>query len=489
MKQAMGPRAADVAGRGTLWLFAARLFFMGAGLVISVLLARGLGPGEFGLYGLAISLLTWTQLLVNWAIPGAVARLAPAHGHDPRIAGTGTTLLLAAAALLYGLVWFAAPLLERLAGMAGVSGVVRLLFLDLWLLAGHAALQAVFLAHGRLGGIAALLALQSGIKLVAIVLLLALGLDIWRVVLAHLAGTSVALALVAWRQPFPRPAFSPGFARALLAGSLPLLTYAMVYQFQANVGVWWVAAVRTAGEIDAPGHFTAAMQLARLLTLVPSVLSGVLFARVADAVARGEPREAADQLAVALRYALMLLLPALAAFTAAADAMVALLFGPAYGEAAAMLRWLALAGTAMALLDVLLHALMGAGWLWSGPLIAALVVPLALMAGTFAIPALGAGGVPAALAAGALGALAVALLTVARRMHIPLRLASLLRLALASGALYAVLSIWTVPPWWLILQFALLAGAYFALLWLLGELDGRDLALLHPTAATPGPRP
>ncbi len=489
MKQATGPRAADVAGRGTLWLFAARLFFMGAGLVISVLLARGLGPGEFGLYGLAISLLTWTQLLVNWSIPGAVARLAPAHGHDPRIAGTGTTLLLTAAALLYGLVWITAPLLERLTGMAGVTWVVRLLFLDLWLLAGHAALQAVFLAHGRLGGIAALLALQSGVKLVAIVLLFLIGLDIWRVVLAHLAGTFVALALVARRLPIPPPTFTPAYARALVSGSLPLLMYMLLYQFQANAGVWWVAMVRGVGEDEAPGHFTAAMQVARLLTLVPSVLSGVLFARMADAVARRELREAAEQLAVALRYALMLLLPALAAFTAAAEPIVGLLFGPAYGEATAMLRWLGLAGTAMALLDVLLHAVMGAGWLWRGPLIVALVVPLALMAGAFTIPALGAGGVAVALAAGALGALAMALLTVARRMHIPLPFVSLLRLALASGALYAVLSIWTVPPWWLIPQFALLAGAYFALLWLLGELDGRDLALLHPTAATPGPRP
>lgn len=480
-------RAADVAGRGTLWLFAARLFFMASGLVVSVLLARGLGPADFGLYGLAISLLTWTQLLVNWAVPGAVARLAPAHGYDPRIAGTATTLLLGAALLLYALVWLAAPMLERVAGTPGTAAVVRLLFLDLLFLGALAAWQAVFLTHGRLGWIAATLVLQTGVKMVAVALLFVVGLDIWRVILAHLAGSAVAVAVVALRERLPAPTFMPGYARALTLGTLPLLVYMLVYQFQANVGVWWVAAVRGADEMEVTGQFTAATQVARILTLVPSVLSGVLFARVAEAMARNRRDEAATELVTAVRYALLLLLPALAAFAAAADRMVALLYGPAYGPAADMLRLLALAGAAVALMDVLLHALMGAGRPWLGPLVAGLVLPAALGAGLWLVPWLHGLGVAAALAAGSLMALAVAVAVVRRRLAVPVTAATLLRVSLASAALYWTLKGWRVSGIWLLPQFGLLGLGYFGLLWAMREFDSRDLALLRPSLRAGGP--
>ena len=39
------------------------------------ILARGLGPAEFGIYGVIISVLTWTQLLLNGGVPGATAKL------------------------------------------------------------------------------------------------------------------------------------------------------------------------------------------------------------------------------------------------------------------------------------------------------------------------------------------------------------------------------------------------------------------------------
>ncbi len=480
-------RAADVAGRGTLWLFAGRVFFMISGLVISVLLARGLGPVDFGLYGLAVSLLTWTQLLVNWAVPGAVARLAPVHGYDPRIAGTATTLLLGAALLLYALVWLAAPTLERVAGTPGTAAVVRLLFLDLLFLSALAAWQAVFLTHGRLGWIAATLVLQTGVKLVVVALLFAVGLDIWRVILAHLAGSAVAVAVVALRERLPTPTFTPGYARALTLGTLPLLVYMLVYQFQANVGVWWVAAAGGTDQLDATGQFTAAAQVARILTLVPSVLSGVLFARVAEAMARGRRDEASTELATAVRYALLLLLPALAAFAAAADRMVALLYGPAYGPAADMLRLLALAGAATALMDVLLHAGMGAGRPWIGPLVAGLVLPAALGAGLWLVPWLHGLGVAAALAAGSLLALAVAAVVIRRRLAIPVTAATLLKVSLSSMILYWILKTWHVSGIWLLPQFAALGLGYFGLLWAMREFDGRDLALLRPSLRGGGP--
>lgn len=475
--------AASVASAGTSWLFAARLFFLASGLAISILLARGLGPVEFGLYGLAITLLTWTQLLIGWSMPGAVARLAPHHGHDPRIAGTALLLLGGFAALGYALVWIAAPFAAEALARPALSPVLRLLFLDLFFTAALAVYHGLFYAHGRVGWVAATLAVQSGVKLVLVTLLFALGLDVERVILAHLAGSLVALLVVGSRVAPPRPAFAPHYARALVAGSAGLLAYTLAFQFQANAGIWWVAALWP-HDPGATGAFAAAQTVTRVLTVVQAVLTGVLFARVADAMARDATAEARAEISTALRYALILLLPAAAALWAAADDVVALLYGEAYAEAAAILRWLALAGLGAGLLDILAHALMGGFGLWRGVVLAAVVVPVALPAGTVLVPLFGPAGVAAALAVGTLVATALAAVSVVRRVGPVLPWASLARTAAASGVLWAVLAGWSVPPPWLLPQFALVGVGYLALLWLLREVNARDLALLTGRTAS-----
>ncbi|GBD42019.1 hypothetical protein HRbin39_01406 [bacterium HR39] len=469
--------AASVASAGTSALFAARLFLLASGLVVSILLARGLGPADFGLYGLAITLLTWVQLLIGWSMPGAVARLAPHHARDPRIAGTALVLLAAAATLGYALVWWVAPRAAAALARPELTWVLRLLFLDLFFTAAMAVYHGLFYADGRVGWVGVTLIVQSGVKLALIAGLLVFGLDLERVILAHLAGSLAALALVATRVAPPRPAFVPGFARALCAGSLGLLGYTLAYQFQANAGIWWTAALWPERP-DATGAFAAAQTVTRVLTVVQSALSAVLFARVADAVARAAAAEARAEIATALRYALILLLPAVAALWASAGAVVELLYGEAYAEAASILRWLALGGLGAGLLDILAHGLMGGFGLWRGVVVAAVVVPAALLSGIVLVPLLGPAGVAAALAVGTLAATALAAVWVVRRVGAVLPWASLARTAAASGVLYAVLAGWSVPPALLVPQFALAGAGYLVLLWLLREVDGRDLALL-----------
>jgi len=469
--------AASVASAGTSWLLSARLFLLAGGLVVSILLARGLGPAEFGLYGLAITLLTWTQLLIGWSVPGAVARLAPRYGHDPRIAGTALVLLALAAALAYALVWIGAPRAGAALDRIELAPVLRLLFLDLFLTAAIAVYHGLFYANGRVGWVAMTLALQSGTKLLLVALFFAIGLDLDRVIFAHLAGSLVALLVVGWRVRPPRPAFVPSYARGLLAGSAGLLAYTLAYQFQANAGIWWVAAAWP-GKAEAAGAFAAAQTVTRVLTVVQAALSSVLFARVAGAMARGKTAEARAEIATALRYALILLLPATAALWAAAEGIVRLLYGGAYAEAAPTLRWLALAGLGAGLLDVLAHAIMGSFGLWRGVLLAAIVVPVALLAGAWLVPALGPAGVAAALATGTLAATLLAGMWVRRRVGPVLPWGTLLRAGGASLALWLVVSGWSVPPAWLLPQFALAGAGYLLLLWLLREVDARDLALL-----------
>ena len=69
--------------RGTRQLLAGRVSFIASGYVVSVILARGLGPGLYGYYGILVSLITRIELITSAGVPGAIAKLIPEHREDP----------------------------------------------------------------------------------------------------------------------------------------------------------------------------------------------------------------------------------------------------------------------------------------------------------------------------------------------------------------------------------------------------------------------
>ena len=62
-------RTAGVAARGTMQLLVGRGLFMVSGYLITVILARGLGPAAYGVYGVVMSLLLWIEVVGDLGNP------------------------------------------------------------------------------------------------------------------------------------------------------------------------------------------------------------------------------------------------------------------------------------------------------------------------------------------------------------------------------------------------------------------------------------
>jgi len=471
-----GEGAASVAGRGTLWLFLARLAFMGGGLVISILLARALGPAVFGIYGLVMSLLTWAEFVVGSGAPGSIARLAPQHDRDPAFARIALGLTLAAGLAVTAVALLASPLLTRLFGIAD-GRIFPIVFLDIPLMAVVFGCHGLLYARGRLELLAAAIALQTLVKMAGILLVVVAGLGLLPALVAHLVGTAAALALLIGRLPVRLARPRPPVATALLAAALPLTTYALVYQAQANLGLWLLGAF---GEDlrAATGHYNAAMNVARVLTLVPAVLSSVLFAKVAEAVSREDLALAARELRTGFRFALILLAPAVAALAADAGPVVDLLYGARFAPAAAMLVWLGVAVAVTGLLDLLLQTLLAHGRhrlalaILGGGSSVMLVATLPLFAW------FGALGVALAMTVGIGSALLVAAVVTRRRLGGFLGPLSVSRILGASLALFLVLRLLDGSGMLLLAEFLLAGLGYFALLFLLREITPAELRTL-----------
>jgi O-antigen/teichoic acid export membrane protein len=60
--------------RGTIYLMAAQAAFVASGYAIHISLGRLLGPSEYGIYAVVISLMTMVNLILTTGIPQAVAK-------------------------------------------------------------------------------------------------------------------------------------------------------------------------------------------------------------------------------------------------------------------------------------------------------------------------------------------------------------------------------------------------------------------------------
>jgi O-antigen/teichoic acid export membrane protein len=69
----------SVAARGTVQLIFARGCFMVGGYFIAVTLARELGPVDFGVYGVIMSVLVWIEMASSSGVPAATAKLVPEY--------------------------------------------------------------------------------------------------------------------------------------------------------------------------------------------------------------------------------------------------------------------------------------------------------------------------------------------------------------------------------------------------------------------------
>ncbi len=147
----MGKRD-SVAARGTIQLLIARGCFMVSGYVIAVILARGLGPSNYGIYGVIMSVLVWLEMASSIGVPAARAKLIPEYeSRASEVEQTAMFFLVGVSLGLFILCWFLAPSLSHLFHIeAGVS-LFRLAILDLPLSEIYTSYQAALSGHHQLG--------------------------------------------------------------------------------------------------------------------------------------------------------------------------------------------------------------------------------------------------------------------------------------------------------------------------------------------------
>ena len=214
------------AARGTIQQLIARGIFMVSGFVVTVILTRELGPADYGVYGLIMSVLLWVEMGATAGIPGALSRLLPQYEKTSgaEFENTAFAVLVIFSIVLLGVGWTVAPLLARLFSLpVSAVGLFRIAFIDIPLYALYIGYQGLLNGYRRYGTASLCIIAYSVTKVAGILVLWkAFDLTVAGALIVNVLASAGGLAFDLYAVPLRRVWPSRSLLKPILQAALPL---------------------------------------------------------------------------------------------------------------------------------------------------------------------------------------------------------------------------------------------------------------------------
>ena len=469
-----GPRAA---ARGTVHLLIGRVYFMAAGYVIAVVLARGLGPAAYGIYGLIMSLLLWLEVASDFGIQRATIKLIPQSDDARAIARTSTACLLVLTTVLFVAGWLVAPKIAQSFEIDNGTWLFRVAILDIPFNGIYVAYQGIMQGHRRFGTVSLALILYSTAKVGGILLLVMIGVSVQSALIVNVLATVAALLFLFTRYR-PGVAFEgSAVVKSIMRVAIPIGLYIVVNRFVLSAHLWSLKWLGGASD-ESVGLYVAAWNIAQLPTVVTFVITGVLLASVSTALGKNDAGLAHRYLQSAGRFVILVLLPMCALGALDAKPIMEFIFSSDYAGGGRFLALLLCSYGLFALLDTFMHAMLAANQHRRVAAVQFILVPIALTLNYLFISRFDGDGAAIALLSTLIIGVTIAWVWTARTYGAPIRLASLGRVVLATSVVCGISWFWDVSGFTVLLKLSCLVIIYGGTLLLLRELGPRDLSVL-----------
>ncbi len=327
------------AALGSLVQIAARVAALALGLVLLAYLSRRLGVAQYGLYAVAVMLVSWISISVAVAVTGVTVKLVAGTDLGLRYAATMLQFVAAGTGTLALLVAGGAPLLAALLGSPDLIPLLRILAAELLCGCLAAVYSGILVGQGKLAANAAAVVSGSALQLLAAFLLVEHGGMAAGAAAAVVAGSLAQVAIGRLGSGVPlfthaRVPFADlwGHAKFLAGAQLAL----RVVQSIDLLAVKVVERSAVAAGLYAGGQNISFGPILLFLPSGPVVLQSLASSRRAGRMREAE-HTAMLYLRTSLAYGALL-----CALAVCADRIVVLILGPAFaasGPVLALLLW------------------------------------------------------------------------------------------------------------------------------------------------------
>jgi PST family polysaccharide transporter len=336
-------RVAGRSARAGLHLFSGNLLSELINAGGAVVVARLLAPGDYGVLSLAFVLPGIFVMFSDWGVSSAVTRLLTRLQSRGRWSDVRevfrTDLLLngALACLLPAAMFLAAdPLAAIVLRRPGLGGLVELTSILVLLQSASTIAGSAFLGLERMDLIAAVKVAQSAVKALASSILVLGGYGVEGAIIGHLLGTGTAAIaspiLILWHFKGRKDLDGAdhgedGSLRGMLGFGFPLF----VGNFLNNAGVRyqglllaWFADNVSIGNLDIANKFMS------LVSLFTFPIKSVLYLTFSKFDYRHQPDELKSVFQVSVRYATLIVVPAITLIVMLSGQLVIFFFGEEY---------------------------------------------------------------------------------------------------------------------------------------------------------------
>jgi stage V sporulation protein B len=481
---------AAVAGRGTIYITAAKLYFIVSGYAIYFVLPRLVSPAEFGVYGFVTGAVAVINAVIVAGTQQAVSKFI---AEDPRRAQAIKRLALRVQAVV-GLIitggYFAAiPLIARLVGDPAITFPLQLATLIPLAYTFYAVYIGYLNGQKRFLEQAILDITYSTLK-AGLIVALAIAFHSINGAIAGFGLAAVVVLIIASliiRPPADQINLAPT-AAAFWKFQTAVFGFTLVNNLLQRIDLFLLKALGAASSTTAnelAGYYTALMAVANLTYQAIISVAAVIFPLVARATAESQWDLIREYLSQAVKYTLIIMALAATLISANASEVLRLLYREAYAQGAPALAIVAYGMLFLGLFSIFAAVISSSGRPKNSLSISVITLLISGGLNLALIPVRGMTG--AAIAT----SLAMFLGTIISGGYLHYQYGkfwtgkTLLTIMLAVGLTYTVkLGVLSSPLlsqklYNLVLIMSLQSGVYFVVLWALREVGRKEWQLLQ----------
>jgi O-antigen/teichoic acid export membrane protein len=464
------------AARGTVQLVMSQACLFVSGYVITILLARGLGPADYGIYGVILSILSWVEQSSRFGIASATAKLiAEDQRQAPAVAQTAWVLGACLLVVVFAVFWSAAPLLARLFQLPEGVSLLRLAALDIPVYGMYFIYRGVSQGRREFATLSLAGASYGLSKVAGVFGLYALTLSIQGALVVNMLASMVALVFIASRTPIKPSQWHPTRIPRLLPVALPFALGGLIANVLYHLDVLSLRILLSEDMPHAIGVYVAASYVAKAPQLGVLAVTQVLFSSLARAIGTQDMPLARRYVQGALRFLWVVSLPVSILIAFEAEDIMTLLYSSQYSSGGPVLRVTVFGWSLFAFLVTFLTILQARGEIYlSSGLGLSLTMAMAFLS-VVLVPIYGVlGAAWAMLMTMGMGTL-VSGVFVYRRFGWLMRPSTLLKGVMATASMAIVGSQVPGSAFLLPLRYVSLLALYVVVMVILGELRREDL--------------